>query len=115
MRGIQVEWIPPGFASRPSYDEYRIKKSRGKITLADIQDAMGEKNLEGLVVVMLRVGSDLYTGWNDDAEPKGDIADVVLITEDGDCPICAKTVPLIQWCPHCGRSIDTLREQEDSQ
>jgi len=47
-----------------------------------------------------------------DETPKGDVVDVCIIGEDSPCPVCSQLVPLIMYCPECGKRIDTTEVKE---
>lgn len=85
-----------------------IKKRRGKLTLAEIEDALrySEGSLYcGHYVIFLNcseatIGGD---GYFDD-EPQGDAVDLYPIEEGEFCPVCGKLTPPFNYCPTCGTS-----------
>ena len=109
---VKAEWIST--CERVRYKEgelWRVTKSRGKLTLDDISDALRDAGVEGYIVMLLKIG-DTYDGWNND-NSKGDAVDVYIIEEGSPCPVCSQMVPLIMYCPECGKKIDTLEVKEE--
>lgn len=109
--GVKAEWVPSFDRIRYKDGEmYRVTKSRGKLTLDEITDALRDAGVEGYAVVLLRIG-DVYDGWNDEI-PKGDIVDVPIVDEGSACPVCSQLVPLIRYCPECGKRIETIEVKQ---
>ena len=108
---VKAEWLSPFERVRyKNGDVWRVTKSRGKLTLDDISDALRDAGVDGYMMILLNIG-DTYIGWNDDT-PKGDVVDVYIIEEGSTCPVCSQMVPLIMYCPECGKRIDTLGAEE---
>lgn len=86
-----------------------VRKSRGKITLDEIVEFFhGSKQINGfdgkIVMFMFRVNgdADMYPfGYE---EPKGDEQDLIILEDEGKCPICNGQM-FIQYCPDCGRKL----------
>lgn len=88
-------------------DTYLIKKSRGKLTLDDVEESLREKGFEGFICIVLKITQDGYAGWGDEDENKDQV--FASIVDDGlTCPVCKQLTPLISYCPECGKRIDTL-------
>jgi len=108
---VKAEWVPSTERARYKEGEmWRVTKSRGKLTLDDISDSLRSAGVEGYTMILMKIG-DTYVGWNDDT-PKGDVVDVYIIEEGSPCPVCSQMVPLIMYCPECGKRIDTLGAEE---
>lgn len=105
MRGITVESISKYDPLTGHFanvgDGYTVRKKKGKLSVAEIQEALREKHLEGLWCIQFPVGEDTYDGWSL-TEPVGDAVDVWSIEQDCGCPICGKLSPIKYWCPECG-------------
>lgn len=104
MRGINVEY---NYNKGDNF--YTVTKSRGRLTLDEVQEALSEKGLEGYAMMGFHVGRDLDSGWVLD-EPKGDAIDVAITDGWGDCPFCKRLLPPLVWCPKCDHKMK-LREE----
>lgn len=108
-KGIKVEFVSGDYV-RPTLDSplvkmadtYVVRKSKGKLTLDEIEDAMREV-LPGAYAIVLRC--DEGNGYDFSGEkPKGDVVELCSL-EDGDvCPVCAQLLPP-QYCPECGADL----------
>ena len=86
-----------------------VKKARGKINLEEILEFFHESKqinyFDGKIVMfMFRVNgdADLYPyGWE---EPKGDMQDLLILEDEGSCPICGQKM-FVQYCPECGKKL----------
>jgi len=99
MSMISFEW---GNDIRGNNVLLAIKK-RGKISIAELQEAMQEKYDESAWAVVFGVRADGYQGWGE--EPKGDMLELYKVDDWEACPICAATFCGIEFCPHCGERI----------
>jgi hypothetical protein len=110
MKGVKAEWKSGSELPRrlQGTETYLVTKTRGKLTLDEIEEALKAKGLEGWFCIVLRVADeDTYTGWELE-EPKGDMVYVSFIDEACDCPVCRQLTPFIGYCPECGHRIDTI-------
>lgn len=109
MKGIKVESMYSDQLPRrlQGTETYLITKSRGKLTLEDVEESMRDYGFEGFVCIVLSIKQDAYAGWNDDDKEKDQVY-ASLIDEGLDCPVCKQLTPLIEYCPKCGKRIDTL-------
>ena len=87
-----------------------IRKSRGKLTLQEINDLLlyedgGKYN--GLYAIVLNASESACggSGWDDGSEPKGDVAELYELYAGNDCPVCRKLLPEKDFCPHCGEKL----------
>lgn len=97
---IKTEWN----RDRLGRDMTTVIKSRGKLTVEEIQTALRDKGMEGYFVIIIKVG-DTDDGYFYE-EPKGDACDVYAINQDEVCPICAKTSTVQYWCHECGNKLE---------
>ena len=82
------------------------RKSRGKITVAELQEAMSrDYHYEGGWALIFKAKGDSYQGWGGGEEPKGDIVELYRVDDWDTCPVCAVVLSGIECCPHCGESI----------
>ena len=72
----------------------RIEKTRGKITLDDIDVCLRKAHEEGLWVVVLNVGGDLEDESENDSV-------IVHRWDTFDCPLCRSSTGA-HVCPDCG-------------
>ncbi|MBQ7620814.1 MAG: hypothetical protein IJV02_00165 [Candidatus Methanomethylophilaceae archaeon] len=110
---VKVEFLLPSERPRglSETETYKVTKSRGKLTLEDIEDAFKEYGVEGYVSIVLKISENDYSGWDDDETPKGDMVYATVIDEGLNCPICGQLTPLIRYCPECGACIDLLNKE----
>lgn len=96
MKGITVE------SNLSKGDEvYTIIKSKGKLTLDDIQQALAEHDLEGFAFLVLPVRKYQDSGWPDFDDIPGDAVDVIATAGWTDCPFCRRLLPPLLYCPNC--------------
>ena len=82
------------------------RKSRGKISVSELQEAMGRDcRYQGHWGIIFKANDDGYQGWGDNTEPKGDVLELYRIGDGEDCPVCAAVFSGIEYCPHCGDAI----------
>lgn len=90
-------------------DRYDIIKKKGRLTLEEIQEALGEEGVEGYVAIILRVG-DLFDGWSDESQAEGDSVTCYPISEGEKCPVCQKISTIRMYCPSCGNFLKEVKE-----
>ena len=90
-------------------DRYDIVKKKGRLTLEEIQEALGEQGVEGYVAIILRVG-DLFDGWSDESQNEGDSVTCYPIDEGEKCPVCQKISTVHMYCPSCGNFLKEVKE-----
>jgi len=86
-----------------------VRKARGKINLEELLVFFHEHKqinaFDGKIVMfMFRVNgdADLYPfGWE---EQKGDVQDLYILEDEGNCPICGQQM-FVQYCPECGKKL----------
>ena len=92
-------------------ENYRISKTRGRLTLDDIEEALKRTGGDdGFYMIVLNIRQDSYTGW-EMGEEKGDSVIVQYIYEGEPCPLCAEITPPMYYCPHCGKKL--IWEEEE--
>ena len=85
-----------------------IQKSRGKLTLDEIQEALhygGTNNQFCGRYVLLFNATENTIGGNGlwlEQEQKGDSVLLYELDESSDCPVCGKLTPPYEYCPNCG-------------
>ena len=99
-----------------------IKKSRGKLTLTEIEDLLRYEDHQRwcnhyAILLNCSEASIGGAGYFDEDEPKGDAVRLYPIEEGEFCPVCGNYVPPFRYCPTCGTSwedagknIETLLE-----
>ncbi len=91
-----------------------VRKSRGKLTVEEIQDALRESVVESgggcyhFVVIIKATEDTGYQGWMDD-EDRGDTVELWEIFEGDTCPVCGQLTPPFDNCPNCGVAWRDLR------
>lgn len=82
------------------------RKSRGKISIAELQEAMErDYRYQGSWAAIFKVSEDSYQGWGGGSEPKGDVVELYQIGDGENCPVCAAVFSGIECCPHCGERL----------
>lgn len=87
----------------------RATKKRGKISVAEIQDAMRNQRIEGVFCIIFGAGCDGFQ-WSDYDDEVGDVVDIQIVEADCTCPICGRDEPITRYCPTCGDFINNRRE-----
>ena len=85
----------------------RIQKSRGKLTLSEIEDILRYEDNQrwlGHYVILLNCSEATLDGPGlfDEDEPKGDAVALYRIDEGEFCPVCGEYTPPFLYCPNCG-------------
>ena len=88
----------------------RATKKRGKISVAEIQDAMRDKRIEGVFCIIFGAGPDGHQCTGFDEDYGGDVVDIQIVEEDYTCPICGRDEPITRYCPTCGEFVNRRRE-----
>ncbi|MDR1061787.1 MAG: hypothetical protein LBL83_11400 [Clostridiales bacterium] len=83
------------------------RKKRGKISIAELQEAMGKdcRYRGGWAAIFAAREESGYQGWGGGEEPKGDALELYRVEDWATCPICAAAFCGIELCPHCGMRI----------
>jgi len=89
------------------------RKSRGKISISEIQEAMRDDNRfqGGWWAIVFKTQEESYQGWGDINQPKGDVLELYRVDDLEACPICA-TVLSVDYCRHCGEQIIEPQERK---
>lgn len=87
---------------------YMVRKSRGKLTLEEIQQALREAQVEGLAAIMF----NLDCSYNESIEDHVDCdrISVMAFSDYDDCPVCSHLSPIRYRCPECGRKLECFKE-----
>ena len=88
----------------------RATKKRGKISVAEIQDAMRDKRIEGVFCIIFGAGYDGYQWDAYDEDDGGDVVDIQIVEEECTCPICGRDEPITRYCPNCGEFVNRRRD-----
>ena len=88
----------------------RATKKRGKISVAEIQDAMRDESIEGVFCIIFGAGYDGYQWDAYDEDDGGDVVDIQIVEEECTCPICGRDEPITRYCPTCGDFVNRRRE-----
>lgn len=102
-RGIKV-WLD---RDHHGTEVVRIQKSRGKLTLSEIEEILRyeyNQRWVGHYVILLNCSEATLDGPGifDEDEPAGDAVDLYRIEEGEFCPVCGEFTPPFLYCPNCG-------------
>lgn len=111
---LRAEWLMDSelHPALRGTETYRVTKTRGKLTLEDIEESLAKAGMEGWSVILLKIGLDQYSGWGDSERPEGDQVLVTVIDEGLLCPVCKQLTPYIHYCPECGKKINLYPEED---
>ena len=103
-RGIKIE----GAYDRHDNVVVRITKSRGRLTLDEIEDALrygdGQRWCDHYAI-LLNCSESTVGGnglYDFEEPPVGDTVDLYPIDDGEMCPICGNFTPPFTYCPTCG-------------
>lgn len=88
----------------------RITKSRGRLTLGEIEDALRYEDSQrwcNHYAILLNCSESTVEGnglYDLDESSAGDIVDLYHINDGDTCPICDNFIPPFTYCPTCGTS-----------
>ncbi|MCI8539590.1 MAG: hypothetical protein HFF18_13195 [Oscillospiraceae bacterium] len=106
-RGIKMTWEYAG--NHPNADTLcvRITKSRGKLTLHEIEDLLLYEDNQawcGHYAILENCSESAAdgAGWYMEDDPKGDTVVLYKLDEGESCPVCGGLTPPYDYCPSCG-------------
>lgn len=93
-------------------NEIIVRKSRGKITLLELQEYLSEAqqyNAFGgmLAVIQWRVhdAEMMYDGYTGEDDDPGDCIAIQMVGDGDACPVCGENSIFPQYCPKCGEPL----------
>ena len=92
-----------------------VEKSRGKISLTELQEyLLYEARIYGHWAILLHSNeSACDVGWPTEP-PKGDRVYLYGVSEGQVCPVCHELTPP-EYCPHCGERVFALGERSQGE
>lgn len=84
----------------------RLEKARGKFTLDEIEDILRYEDngrYNGRYALILKCDGDYFDDYPFN-KSQGDVVELYLLEDMGNCPVCGKMLPPFEYCPHCGKS-----------
>lgn len=109
-RLVSAEWDEDCYGNRGLL----FKKTRGRLTLEDIEDYLRYSNrgsLRNIYVIIVNATEATIggSGWDDGNIPVGDNAFLYPLEPEEKCPVCNAMLPP-EYCPECGASLKSKLE-----